>query len=1471
MTRALCRRFSGLFSVSLIAGLLALQALGGSALPGPAKPHADDQSLKALRTHIAVLKAKHANEPRGHEEGGPVKEDESTDYLDALEAYMSVRAYPNDRVDWDVLRSASAIRQSSGPIPATGANWQFMGPNNCTPPSQWAFGPTKIAGRVASAAIDPTNSLVMFVAAATGGVWKTADGGTTWTPLGDGWNNIPASCVVLDPANPNVVFVGTGDWDGWGGYSQGIERSTDGGATWTTVGTQFGEFSVRRILIDPDNDSIVTAVTSRGSGGDGEVWRSTDAGLTWNPVITTTALWSDVVCGASDGMGNRTYYAVAGGTSPQLWISINRGASWSAISTPMRSNNSIYDTADLAASPTTLGTVYLLDTGDQKVYKSTNTGGTWTDVTNSALLGADWSQAWYDFYISCSTSGGHDVLYVGLIDLLQSTDGGASWHSFMNGYTGSDLAHVDQHDLIVDPSNSSHVLACNDGGVYSVAVTGNGGAYTSLNGGLGITQFYWGDVHPTNTAVMIGGSQDNGTPAAFGDLTAWASVTAGDGGAALMNQLNPNIQYSSYQYFGGASTGGTIGFNRTPDDWATYSWTTVNVGSDTVAWMGPMVMAATDPTTIYIPTNYLWEYSDTSGVFTPRLGNQLLSTTSTVLSIGVTKADPTVIYTGSGDGQLWLTRNSGSTWTQINAGVISLPNRAYTAISVRDDDANDLLVGLSGTSADHLWRCFDSSSGTRTWIDVSGTGPTALPGVPVNAIARDPADPNGTWYAGTDIGVFKTTNAGNTWQDISQELGLPNVQISQLWVRSDTLFAFTYGRGVWSLDLSGNGGGNSTLSGLTLDPTAVIGPASSTGTVTLSAPAPTGGAIVSLTSSNAAVASVPSTVAVPEGLTTATFTVSTTSVPSQTFATISASLNGTNASADLTINPNGLIAIAVNPSSMVGGTSAQGTVTISVPAPSGGAVVHLTSSNTSVAQVPSTVTIASGHVAAVFTVTTTPTASDTTSTIKATLGTTIVQTQITVTAPVVSSFRLASSTVVGGNTDQATITLSGKAPSAGLSIALSSSLPSVASVPTSVTISSGATTVSFTVTTHTVNQDTSVTLSETLRGVEQTVNLDVIVETISALTITPNPAVGGNTLQGKVTLAGPATSGTVVDLSTTNTGILTIPTSVSVSQGQTSATFSVPTRTVNSTTSATVYATLGSSMAQVQVTLTALQLTGFTLSTYSTYERMTVTGTLTLNGAALSGGAVIQIGNSNPSAATAPTSVAIPQGATSKTFTITAKSVTSPLQTTFTASRNGTAIPQTLSVSPVALESLNLNYASVVGGTSVQGVVRIAIPAPSGGIVVNLSSSYPSVAKPPTSVTIGQGATTATFTMPTYPVGQTYFVVITAQHASSSVTAQLQVLPPEVSAFRLSTSSIQGGRTLTGTIILTGKAPPGGITVTVNANPYLAWPTRAVVVTAGSTSVSFTIATSTVTSSTPVVMTAYTFSVMKSVTLTLTP
>ena len=281
-----------------------------------------------------------------------------------------------------------------------------------------------------------------------------------------------------------------------------------------------------------------------------------------------------------------------------------------------------------------------------------------------------------------------------------------------------------------------------------------------------------------------------------------------------------------------------------------------------------------------------------------------------------------------------------------------------------------------------------------------------------------------------------------------------------------------------------------TLSALALAPTSVTGTSPSTGTVTLSGPAPAGGAAVTLASDTPAVASVPGSVTVPAGASSATFTVNTTAVAASTTVAISASYSGGTQNASLTVLPPALSALALSPTSVTGGSASTGTATLNAPAPGGGAAVSL-SSNAAAASVPGSVTIPAGATSATFTVTTIAVAASTTATISGSYGSTQTA-SLTVIPPVLSALALSPTSVTGGSSSTGTVTLNGPAPAGGAVVALSSNNTNATTVPPSVTVAAGSTTATFTVTTKTVVFSTVVTISGSFNGSNQSANLTVM-------------------------------------------------------------------------------------------------------------------------------------------------------------------------------------------------------------------------------------------------------------------------------------------------------------------------------------------------------------------------------------------
>ena len=566
------------------------------------------------------------------------------------------------------------------------------------------------------------------------------------------------------------------------------------------------------------------------------------------------------------------------------------------------------------------------------------------------------------------------------------------------------------------------------------------------------------------------------------------------------------------------------------------------------------------------------------------------------------------------------------------------------------------------------------------------------------------------------------------------------------------------------------------LSGVSVSPASVVGGASSTGTVTLSGPAPAGGAVVTLTSSNTAAAQVPASVTVAAGASSATFTATTSSVATTTAVTITASYNSVSRTATLTVTAaSALSGVSVSPASVVGGASSTGTVTLSGPAPAGGAVVTLTSSNTAAAQVPASVTVAAGATTAAFTVTTSAVASTTAVTITASYNSVSRTATLNVTPPS-SVARLVNVTmnpasVVGGEAaSTGTVTLDGPAPAGGAMITITSSDAGAAQVQPYVTVLAGATTATFEATTSTMTSTTAVTITALYDGITRTTVLTVTAPggsaALSGVSVSPASVVGGASSTGTVTLSGPAPAGgAAVTLTSSNTAAAQVPASVTVAAGATSATFTATTSPVVSTTAVTITASYNSVSRTATLTVTAAPaaLSAVGLSPTSVVGGASSTGTVTLNGPAPAGGAVVTLTSSNTAAAQVPASVTVAAGATSASFTVTTSPLTSNGTPRIYATYGTVTLSATLTVTAPVAAALVLDPTRVSGGTPSTGTVTLNGPAPAGGMIVTLASNRTAVAQVPASVTVAAGQTTATFTVTTSAVTSTRTATISAR------------------------------------------------------------------------------------------------------------
>jgi len=469
-----------------------------------------------------------------------------------------------------------------------------------------------------------------------------------------------------------------------------------------------------------------------------------------------------------------------------------------------------------------------------------------------------------------------------------------------------------------------------------------------------------------------------------------------------------------------------------------------------------------------------------------------------------------------------------------------------------------------------------------------------------------------------------------------------------------------------------------------------------------------------------------------------------------------------------------------------------------------------------------------------------------------------------------ASITLAQNPVVGGNsTATNTVVLSSPAPAGGWAVRLSSSNTAVASVPASVPVAAGATVSSaFTITTTGVSGSTPVTLMASVNGANATVVLTVnpiaVAFTLAAPSVFGGVVLSSNTL----TLALPAPAGGLVfNLSSSNPSLASVPASVSVAAGATvSSSFAISSAVVASQTTVTLFASLtgvSGSVADAILAVNPAVPSSVVLSQTSVVSGLSTAGNLVnLTAMAPSGGITVSLSSSKPSVAAVPSSVAVAANSTvSAPFTITAGYVTANTQATITASYLGKNVTANLMVTPDGVASVNLSASSVVGGAGAltQNTVTLLSSAPSANATVTLTSSNPSVASAPSSVTVTAGATvSAAFQIATTPVSATTPVTITATYNGIAATATLMVDPPAPSTVTLTQTGVIGGKTVGGSVTLNAPAPVGGLTVSLSSsNPSVATPPVSVQVAAGATtSPNFKIATNPVSSQTVVTISA---------------
>jgi photosystem II stability/assembly factor-like uncharacterized protein len=669
--------------------------------------------------------------------------------------------------------------------------WRSLGPNGVFGADNGFAGSASMLdiGRVTAIVPNPTGSL--FIATASGGVWRNTVGGY-WTPLTDDQCNLTIGALAIDAADPNVIFAGTGEYNvnSWG---CGILRSIDGGTSWSNLGgTAFrvtaggiprGSASFGHILVSrPPAGSVSNTVLIAASNV--AVFRSPDGGSTWSvalsgataSVVAHPTVVGTVFAGNSDNFtpGRRGLYK-----------STDNGANWTMLPVLPGVNADDLDRIELATTPAAPNLVYAAvgngAGGFGGLFVWDDVAGTWTRLAATGLNSGVYrddigSQSWYDLAIAVDPRSASRVYLAGIRG-FRSDDGGASFRPM-----GGEV-HVDWHSIAIDPRNPDILYAGTDGGVF--VSTDNGVNWVSRNAGLTVTQYYPGISSSPNGSQVMGGSQDNGTHVFTGSMF-WNGFLGGDGGYTAINYSNPDIIYGESQW---DPNGGGAFIIRYDGNTSTKRTAGIQT-SDRALFLPPYVMDPVTPTTLYFGTQRLYRTIN-EGTLWAAISGDLTKGSGYITTIAVAKIDPRTIYVGTSDGMINVTRDGGTTFTPSATG---LPNRYVTRIAVDAADGSHALVTVSGFATGHV---FETKNGGATWADIS----TGLVDAPANAVVFVPGV---GIMVGTDVGVFQAASPGASW--VAGPPGIPNVIVQDLIYApaANMLLAGTYGRGIFAYSVGGD-------------------------------------------------------------------------------------------------------------------------------------------------------------------------------------------------------------------------------------------------------------------------------------------------------------------------------------------------------------------------------------------------------------------------------------------------------------------------------------------------------------------------------------------------------------------------------------------------------------------------------------------------------------------------------------------
>ena len=690
-----------------------------------------------------------------------------------------------------------------------------------------SIGPAVASGRVMSIAVNPKNKFEYYVGVASGGVWKTVNDGTTWTPLFDKEGSYSIGWVALDPNDPEMVWVGAGESNSQRSvsYGDGIYRSDDGGKNWQNLGLKKSEH-IGRVVIDPRDSKVVYVAAEGplwGPGGDRGLYKSADGGKTWKTVLTISENTGvadvaldpsnpDILYASAYQRRRHVFTLIDGGPESAIYKSTDAGGTWNKLKSGLPSVD--MGRIGLAVSPVDPNVVYAtVEAADGKggIFRSEDRGANW-ERRNEFDAGA-----MYYARVVCDPKN-VDRIFVMSVTMRESLDGGKTLHKVQETNH-----HGDDHALWIDPDNTKHWLLGSDGGM---AETWDDAKNWQFKANLPTLQFY--DVAVDNSLPfynVCGGTQDffswcgpTRTRNVNGIMNSdWFVTTGGDGFRSAVDPVDPNTIYSESQY------GVLVRYDK-PTGQELVLQPLEGKGEPPLRWNwdSPVIVSPHSHTRLYFAANKLFRSDDRgdtwraiSGDLTrqtdrnklPVMGrvwepdavakNQSTSLYGNVVALSESPKKEGLIYVGTDDGLIQVTSDGGQNWTKYEK-FTGVPDTTYVSrLAASQHDANVVYAAFDNHKNEDFKPYLLKSSNTgKTWTSIAGNLPETGT---VYAFAEDTVNPN-LLFAGTEFGVFFTVDGGQHWVQLKG--GLPTIAVRDMVMqaREGDLVIATFGRGFYVLD-----------------------------------------------------------------------------------------------------------------------------------------------------------------------------------------------------------------------------------------------------------------------------------------------------------------------------------------------------------------------------------------------------------------------------------------------------------------------------------------------------------------------------------------------------------------------------------------------------------------------------------------------------------------------------------------------